>query len=133
MTDAMYHARIIVFAGTSKYAQEGAFLDVLWQALAPLYMAESQSAWSKASPAVKFAVCLERNHVFRFQPGPADMKSCAWPYGRPAEAMDIVRELMAKDFHGLEPDVEIVTALDHWVDYKPAFQANLVFIGCHTW
>lgn len=133
LTDAMYHARIIGFAGTSKYAREGAFLDVMWQALAPLCMAESHSAWSKASPAVKFAVCVERNHVFRGQPGPADMKSRTWPYGRPAEAIDIVRELMAKDFNGIEPDVDIVTALDRWANYKPAFQVDPILTGCHTW
>ena len=82
---------------------------------------------------MKFAVCLERNQVFRDQPGPPEMKSSTWPAGRPAEAMDIVRELMAKEFHGLEPDMEITTALAMWADHVPAFPVHRTLTGYNTW
>lgn len=120
-------------AGTSTYADEGGFLDVMWQAMAPSYGQRSTTCWAQASPAVKFAVCVERNHLFKAQPGPSEMKSRAWPCGRPAGAMEIVRELMTEGLYGLEADADITSALARWVNHVPALPIWRTLWGVHTW
>ena len=105
----------------------------MWQALAPYYAVVSNSCWSKAAPVIKFATCLERNHLFHKRPGPKDMCITSWPRGRPAEAMDIVRELMTPNLHGLQPDEEIASALARWVNHVPALRVPAVLTRFHTW
>lgn len=61
------------------------------------------------------------------------MKSCAWPHGRPAGAMEIVRELMAEGLHGLKADADIISALGQWVHHVPALPIHTTLRGTHTW
>lgn len=105
----------------------------MWQAMAPLYAQASTGRWSKASPAIKFAVCVERNHLFRAQPGPPEMKSSAWPHGRPAGDMEVVRELMTEGLYGLKADDDITSALAQWVNHVPALPIDTTLWGTHTW
>ena len=104
----------------------------MWRDMAAVYAGPSHSDWSKACPAIKFAVCIERNHLWREKPGPADLRNPSWPCGRPVEAMAIVRELICESFVGLEPDLDLEAALSRWKHHMLMLPVDIVMTDVHT-
>lgn len=82
---------------------------------------------------MKFAVTIEKCHLFRPYPSPLDRESTAWQHKNSLQAVDIVRELMS-DAAGMVPDPGIMAVVTPWDPPRPAFgDRRATLYGHRTW